>query len=89
MGLFDKIPKKIATAIMLIKAIDVREAIQLTQAILYLWREFMIKTNITPVIKEYKVSFYYKDTRIAGTTIKELREVLKLIHDLEKMRGEK
>lgn len=89
MSMFDKLPRKVALAIMLVKALNVKESIRLVQDILYLWREFLIKIDITPVIQEFKVSFYYKDERISGIKIKDLREIVRLIRDLEKTRIDK
>ena len=86
--MFNKLPKMIVSAIHLIKALDLRETIRLIQEIIYLYREFYIKTKVTPVITEYKVSFYYKDTRLAGTKIKEPKELLKLIDDIKRSRAD-
>lgn len=83
MNIFDKLPKKVALAILLLKALDLKETIKITQQILYLWREFMIKTSITPKIESYKVSFYYKDKYIDGVTIKELKDIIKVIEEIK------
>lgn len=86
--MFNKLPKNIVNAIHLIKALDLRETIRLIQEIIYLYREFYIKTRITPIISEYKVSFYYKDVRLVGTKIKEPRDLLKLIDDIKRSRAD-
>ena len=83
MNIFDKLPKKVALAILLLKALDLKETVKITQQILYLWREFMIKTSITPKIESYKVSFYYKDKYIDGVTIKELKDIIKVIEEIK------
>lgn len=89
MNIFDKLPKKVALAILLVKALDIREALKVTQQILYLWREFMIKTNITPKIESFKVSFYYRDTYINGVTVTELKDIIKVIEEVKKIESEK
>lgn len=83
MNIFDKLPKRVALAILLVKALDIRETLKITQQILYLWREFMIKINITPKIESFNVSFYYKDKYISGTTIKELKDIIKVIEEIK------
>lgn len=84
-NIFDKLPKKVALAILLIKALDLKEAIKLTQQIMYLWREFSIKIDIKPIIKNFKVCFYYKDEFISKVYVDELKEILKTISEIELM----
>lgn len=81
--IFDKLPKSVALAILLVKALDLKEAIKVTQQILYLWREFMVKISIKPRIESYKISFYWKDKYLNSTEIKELKDVVKIIEDLK------
>lgn len=88
-NIFDKLPKKVALAILLIKALDLKEAIKLTQQIMYLWREFSIKIDIKPIIKNFKVCFYYKDEFISKVYVNELKEILKTISEIELMRIDK
>ena len=85
--MFTKLPKIIILAILLIKALDIKEAIKLIQGITYLWREFYIKVKINPIIEKFKISFYYKDDRLYGTEIKELKDLLSIIDDIKKMRS--
>lgn len=85
--MFAKLPKIIILAILLIKALDIKEAIKLIQGITYLWREFYIKVKINPIIEKFKISFYYKDDRLYGTEIKELKDLLSIIDDIKKMRS--
>lgn len=84
-NIFDKIPKMVALAILLIKALDLRETIKLTQQILYLWREFSIKISIKPIIKNFKVCFYYKDDFISKVYVDNLKDILSTIHEIEYM----
>lgn len=77
------IPKIVGLAIMLIKALDLKECVKLINKILYLWREFYIKIKLIPIIKEYKVIFYYKNDRLISTKIKDLKELIKIIDDIE------
>lgn len=88
-NIFDKLPKKVALAILLIKALDLKEAIKLTQQIMYLWREFSIKIDIKPIIKNFKVCFYYKDEFISKVYVDELKEILKTISEIELMQIDK
>lgn len=85
--MFKDLPKILTLAILLIKAIDIRETPRIIQGITYLWREFGIKTKVTPVVKEYKISFYYKDEQLCRTKIVDLKEMLKIIDDIKNMRG--
>lgn len=89
MNIFDKLPKKLALAILLLKALDLKDTLRITQQLLYLWREFMIKTSITPKIESFKVSFYWKDQYIDGVTVKELKDIIKVIESIKEARGEK
>ena len=76
-NLFARLPKEIA------KALDSKKAIQLTQAVLYLWREFMIKIRITPVIKKFKVEFYYKDTHLERVDVENIDDLINLIEEIK------
>lgn len=71
---------------MLIKALDIRLSLRLIQMILYLWREFSIKTEVTPIIQEYRVSFHYKDERLSGFKLKDLKELIPIIEKLKESR---
>ena len=77
------IPKIVGLAIMLIKALDLKECVKLINKILYLWREFYIKIKLIPIIKEYKVIFYYRNDRLISTKIKDLKELISIIDDIE------
>lgn len=88
-NIFDKLPKRVALAILLIKALDLKEAIKLTQQIMYLWREFSVKIDIKPIIKNFKVCFYYKDEFISKVYIDELKDILPTITEIEHMQIDK
>lgn len=85
-NVFDSLPKKVALAILLLKALDLKDTLKITQQILYLWREFMIKTSITPKIESFKVSFYWKDKYIDGVTVTDLKDIMKVIEQLKESR---
>ena len=87
--MFDKLPKAILSAIMLIRALGIKDSMRLIQEIMYLWREFYIKTNITPIIKEYIISFYYKDNQLIQFEAKDLKELLKVAQQIKESRVDK
>ena len=84
-NIFDKLPKMVALAILLIKALDLKETIKLTQQILYLWREFSIRISIKPIIKNFSVCFYYKDDFISKVYVDNLKDILPPIREIEYM----
>lgn len=86
MSSITQLPKRVALAIMLIKALDLRLSLRLIQMILYLWREFSIKTEVTPIVQEYKISFHYKDERLSGFRLKDLKELIPIIEKLKESR---
>lgn len=79
-------PKHIKKALLWIKALDIPKSLRIIQDILYLWREFYIKTKITPVVKEYKISFYYKDQQLISTKITSIEEIIGIMNNIKKMR---
>lgn len=88
-NIFDKLPKKVALAILLIKALDLQEAVKLTQQIMYLWREFSVKIDIKPIIKNFKVCFYYKDDFITKVYLDELKDIIPTIKEIEQAQIDK
>lgn len=84
--MLDNLPKALVLAILLLKSLDFKEGIQLIRDIVYLWREFYIKTQIKPVIQKYKVSFYYKDKWIMGTDVTDPKDIFKLVEEIRKTR---
>lgn len=86
MSSITQLPKRVALAIMLIKALDLRLSLRLIQMILYLWREFSIKTEVIPVVQEYKISFHYKDERLSGFKLKDFKELIPIIEKLKESR---
>lgn len=87
--MFDRLPKTILSAIMLIRALGIKDSMKLIQEIMYLWREFYIKTNITPVIKEYIIAFYYKDNQLIQFEAKDLKELLRVAQQIKESRVDK
>lgn len=83
------LPKIILRALFLLKALDVREAMKLCQQIVYLYREFYIKTRLEPVIKEYIVEFKYKDETLTSCKITDLKDLIKLIDKIKTNRAMK
>jgi hypothetical protein len=85
----DKLPKIILRALFLIKALNIREAVTLLQQIVYLYREFYIKTKLEPVIKEFIVEFKYKDETLTSCRITDLKDLIKLIDKIKTNRAMK
>lgn len=85
----DRLPKIILRALFLLKALDIREAITLARQIVYLYREFYIKTRLEPVIKEFIVEFKYKDETLTSCRITDLKDLIKLIDKIKSNRAMK
>lgn len=85
----ERLPKMILRALFLLKAVDIRNALKLAQAITYLYREFYIKTRLEPVIKEYIVEFKYKDETLTSCRIKDLNDLIKMIEQIKTNRAAK
>lgn len=84
--LFNKLPKAITLAILLLKSLDLKDSMKLIKEIMYLWREFYIKTKITPVIREYIIAFYYKDNQLIQFNTSDLKELLKVAQQIKESR---
>lgn len=84
-----KIPKVVKQALFLIQSIDIYNGLKIAQGIMYLWREFYIKTRVIPKIIEYSVEFKYKDETLITCKIKDLKEMNKLIDKVKNNRGMK
>jgi len=84
--LFNKLPKAITLAILLLKSLDLKDSMRLIKEIMYLWREFYIKTKITPVIREYIIAFYYKDNQLIQFNTSDLKELLKVAQQIKESR---
>lgn len=84
--LFNKLPKAITLAILLLKSLDLKDSMKLIKEIMYLWREFYIKTKITPVIREYIIAFYYKDNQLIQFNTNDLKELIKVAQQIKESR---
>lgn len=84
--LFNKLPKAITLAILLLKALDLKDSMKLIKEIMYLWREFYIKTKISPVIKEYIIAFYYKDNQLIQFRTSDLKELIEVAQKIKESR---
>lgn len=75
------IPKMIMLALALIKALDLKngESLKIARDIMYLWREFYIKTRLEVIPKEFIVEFKYKDNTIVSCRVDNLSTLRKLI----------
>lgn len=85
----DKLPKIILRALFLLKALDIREALTLARQVVYLYREFYIKTRLEPVIKEFIVEFKYKDETLTSCRITDIKDLIKLIDKIKSNRAMK
>lgn len=86
---FNKLPKKIQLILLLFKGLDFKESLTLIRYVLYLYREFYITTSIRAVIKEYEVSFYYKDTNLLNTKVRDIQDLISIIKDMKRVRKDK
>ena len=86
---FDKLPKKIQLILLLFKGLDFKESLTLIRYVLYLYREFYITTSIQAVVKEYVVSFYYKDTNLLNTKVRDIQDLISIIKDMKRVRKDK
>lgn len=84
--LFNKLPKAITLAILLLKSLDLKDSMKLIKEIMYLWREFYIKTKITPVIREYIIAFYYKDNQLIQFNTNDLKDLIKVSQQIKESR---
>lgn len=73
-------------AIFLLKSLDLQLTPRLIKEIAYLWREFFIKTRIVPRIKEYTISFYYKDNQLIQFNTTDLKDLIKVAEQIKKSR---
>ena len=86
---FNKLPKKIQLILLLFKGLDFKESLTLIRYVLYLYREFYITTSIQAVVKEYVVSFYYKDTNLLNTKVRDIQDLISIIKDMKRVKKEK
>lgn len=87
----NKIPKMIILALALLKALDLKneESLKIARDVMYLWREFYIKTRIEVIPKEFIVEFKYKDKTLSSYRLESLKDVRKLIKELKNTRVDK
>lgn len=86
----NKLPKIVLRALFFLQSLgNVNEALKLARQIIYLYREFYIKTRLEPVIKEFIVEFKYKDETLTSCRIKDLKDLIKLIDQVKNNRAMK
>ena len=83
----NKIPNMIVKALAVLKTLNTnqREALDMARGIMYLWREFYIKTRLEVVPKEYILEFKYKDDTIVSCRMDDLKTLKKLIEQVKAM----
>lgn len=81
------VPDCITVAVLFLKAFQLKCSQRLIQGIMYLWREFYIKTTIKPIVEKYEVSFKYKDKQFSQITLKSLEELQTIIDEIKKAKG--
>lgn len=87
--MFNGIPKKLAKTCCLLRGINPTKLWQLMLKIIYLYREFSITTNIDVVVKEYIISFYYKDNQLLTFKTTDLNDASKVIENIKDARAER
>ena len=88
MGMFDKLPQSVKTAIAVVRIANPWDYLRIVKSIIYLWREFYVRTRIDVVIKEFDIQFYYKDDNLLRLKTNNIRDIIKLIENIKKSRGE-
>lgn len=86
--MFDKLPQSIKTALAIVRIANPWDYLRIVKNIVYLWREFYVRTRIDVVIKEFDIQFYYKDDNLLRLKTHDIRDIIKLIDDIKKSRGE-
>lgn len=83
----NKIPNMIVRALAVLKTLNTnqRETLDMARGIMYLWREFYIKTRLEVVPKEYILEFKYKDDTIVSCRMDDLKTLKKLIEQVKAM----
>lgn len=83
------IPKMIILSLALLKALDLKnnESLNIARAVLYLWREFDIKTRLEVIPKEFIVEFKYKDETISSCRVENLNNLRELIEKIKEVFG--
>ena len=84
-----KVPKIVILALALLKALDLKnnEGVKIAQGIMYLWREFYIKTRLEVIPKEFIVEFKYKDETISSCRVENLNNLRELIEKIKEVFG--
>lgn len=85
--MFDKLPQSIKTALAVVRIANPWDYLRIVKSIVYLWREFYVRTRIDVVIKEFDIQFYYKDDNLLRLKTNDIRDIIKLIEDIKKSRG--
>lgn len=82
-----KIPKVVLLALALLKALDLKnnETINIARDVMYLWREFYVKTRLEVIPKEFIVEFKYKDKTIVSCRMENLEDLRKLITKIKEL----
>lgn len=83
----NKIPNMIVTALSVLRTLNTnqQEMLDMARGIMYLWREFCIKTRLEVVPKEYILEFKYKDDTIVSCRMEDLKTLKKLIEQVKAM----
>ncbi len=85
------IPKMILLGLALLKALDLKngESLKIARDIMYLWREFYIKTRLEVVPKEFIIEFKYRDKTITSCRVNDLSTLRKLIEKIKESQVDK
>lgn len=82
------LPRKIQRLVQFLFGLDTKESIILFKDIIYLYREYFITTDIRPIIKEFIVSFKFKDETLINVKVKSIRDIIKIIQEIKFNKGE-
>lgn len=87
--MFSKLPRSIAKALMIVRLLSPLKYMKLAQCILYLWREFYVKTTIEIKVSTIKVTFSKGNDKILTCSPDRIEEIISIIEDIKKGTGNK
>lgn len=86
-GFLSNLPRKLIRVIQFLYGIDIQDSLALFKQLVYLYREYYILTDIKPIIKEYIVTFKYKEEVLVHARVKSLKEILDIVNSIKLARS--